>query len=287
MECGIDFNVILSFALRSQLAYIIHPQAWHLTERIGWRPPGTHHIYIQEAPKSEVNVVVEVDPIQKIQWIAVRGSSNFKNWILNFRYMQRRFSKNFMDHRVVIDLHTGFYIAADDVYTDILPHLQQNYRTHLTGHSLGGAIAVILMMFLKEDGYHVEQCITFGQPKITDRKGADMCQHLPLVRVIHHEDIVPLLPPRTLRTQLQGGYHHFGAEIILEHETGFHYNPHSTVAKMSTSEFWRSLWRAIAQSNLKSSLEPLQDHDLSFYLSGILQNLKSDASYSHKLTTVF
>jgi hypothetical protein len=41
------------------------------------------------------------------------------------------------------------------------------------------------MMFLIEDGYQVEKCITFGQPKVTDQKGAEMCQHLPLLRIIN------------------------------------------------------------------------------------------------------
>ena len=87
-----------------------------------------------------------------------------------------------MDRRVNIDLHTGFYIAADDVYQTILPTLNRGYKNRITGHSLGGAIAVILMMFLKEDGYQLEKCITFGQPKVTDKKGAQMCQDLPLIR---------------------------------------------------------------------------------------------------------
>jgi hypothetical protein len=74
--------------------------------------------------------------------------------MLNFRYVQRSFSKNVLDDRQLdIDLHTGFYLAAEDVYQAIAPHLHKNYQTRLTGHSLGGAIAVILMMFLKEENY--------------------------------------------------------------------------------------------------------------------------------------
>ena len=105
-------------------------------------------------------------------------------------------------------------------------HLQPNYQTRITGHSLGGAVAVILMMFLKEEGYLIEKCITFGQPKVTNRQGVQQCQHLPLLRVINREDTVPLVPPCTALNLLRGGYAHFGPEVQLEPDSYIYKEAH-------------------------------------------------------------
>jgi hypothetical protein len=279
----VEFNEILNYALRSQLAYMINQQGWYITEHLKWRAPSTNYLVIKESSKSEINILIEVDHVNKVQWIAVRGSNNLRNWILNLRYMQRPFSKNFLSHRVVIDLHTGFYIAADDVYQHILPHLKPDYQSRLTGHSLGGAIAVILMMFLKEDSYQIEKCITFGQPKITDRRGAEMCQHLPLLRVINHKDAVPLLPPTTIWTQLQGSYYHFGSEITLQHENGYNYKQHQEVLNYSVNSFWARLLQVVAQEQLNNRTESIKDHDLRLYLSSILSNIEFSDSTLEKL----
>jgi triacylglycerol lipase len=274
----IDFNEILNYGLRSQLAYTISQLGWDLTAQLGWRTPTTYRTIIHESLKSEVNVIVEVDDVKQIQWIAVRGSSNLRNWMLNFDYLQRSFSRNVLDREDAIDLHTGFHSAAEDVYQTILSHLNKNYQTRLTGHSLGGAIAVILMMFLIEDGYQVEKCITFGQPKVTDQKGAEICQNLPLLRIINDRDIVPLLPPGTVLTELQGGYHHFGARVVLQDEAGYSYT--QTIEAQDRQDrashsFWISLLQAIAQQDIKDSTENIKDHNLNLYLLNIISNIES------------
>ncbi|NJK51094.1 lipase family protein [Candidatus Gracilibacteria bacterium] len=279
---AINFKEILEYGLRSQLAYTISQIGWDITETLGWRVPNPSKLIIREVRRSEVNVIVEVDDLTQTQWIAVRGSSNLRNWLLNFRYMQRSFNKNFMDRRVNIDLHTGFYIAADDVYKAILPHLNKEYKTRIAGHSLGGAIAVILMMFLKEDGYQLEKCITFGQPKVTDKKGAQMCQHLPLLRIINHEDVVPLLPPGTILTRLQGGYHHFGSKIVLGEENGYTYTQPQALDN-SMYNFWMRLISAIGQKNIRYSTENIKDHNLAFYLLKIAANLGNPEQSLEKL----
>jgi len=270
----IDMSEILDYALRSQLAYNLNQLGWEIAEKIGWRMPTSYRTIVRETFKSQVNVVIEIDDAKKIQWIAVRGSSNLRNWILNFRYLQRSFFKNSLMHQGAIDLHIGFHTAANDVYGSILPHLRQDYQTRLTGHSLGGAIAVILMMFLLEDGYRVEKCITFGQPKVTDKKGAQMCQNLPLLRVINDEDIVPLVPPGTLLTQLQGGYHHFGERVILQSGKGYTYED-PLIQDQTMYSLWMRLFSAIAQKEIADNSDRIKDHDLRLYLLNIISNIES------------
>jgi triacylglycerol lipase len=271
----IDFKEILEYGLRSQLAYTINQLGWCITEQLRLRTPNTNRLFIQEVRNSEINVIVELDDATKTQWIAVRGSSNLKNWVLNFRYLQRSFDKNFSDRKITIDLHTGFYLAADEVYQAILPYLKKNYKTRLTGHSLGGAIAVILMMLLQEDGYQLEKCITFGQPKVTDKKGAQTCKNLPLLRVINDDDIIPLLPPGTLLTRLQGGYHHFGERIAFDPEKDHLNLEDRQHLDNYTYGFWVSLLQAIAKRDLQDSTDNIKDHNLSLYLLNVINNIES------------
>jgi triacylglycerol lipase len=270
-----NFKEILEYGLRSQLAYTIDRLGWNITEQLRLRSPNTNQLFIQEVRNSEVNVIVEIDDATKTQWIAVRGSSNLKNWVLNFRYLQRSFDRNFSNQQTTVDLHTGFYLASDEVYKAIAPNLNKDYKTRLTGHSLGGAIAVILMMLLQENGYHIEKCITFGQPKVTDAQGAQTCKNLPLIRVVNDDDIVPLLPPGTLLTRFQGGYHHFGERIVLDLEK------ESTLLKDRqhldnyTYGFWISLLQAIATRDAKDSTDNIKDHNLSLYLLNILNKIET------------
>ncbi len=65
----------------------------------------------------------------------------------------------------------------------------------LTGHSLGGAEAVILAMYLKTEGWKVSRVVTFGQPKVTDADGSKRFRDLPVLRVVNANDSVPLVPP--------------------------------------------------------------------------------------------
>jgi hypothetical protein len=108
----IDMSEILDYALRSQLAYNLNQLGWEIAEKIGWRMPTSYRTIVRESFKSQVNIVIEIDDANKTQWVAVRGSSNLRNWILNFRYMQRSFFKN-----TLIDL------------SEILTRCQKNGRT--------------------------------------------------------------------------------------------------------------------------------------------------------------
>lgn len=68
-------------------------------------------------------------------------------------------------------------------------------------------------MYLQEQGVKVGGIYTFGQPKFTNRQGAEKFAELPLTRVVDQNDIVPMLPD-----QPDGSgdlFAHTGSEIIL------------------------------------------------------------------------
>lgn len=145
-----------------------------------------------------------------VQTIAIRGTANLENALLDLDISLQP------DAKLDIDLHRGFASGAKAVYEDIKPFLSSDKPVQITGHSLGGAIAVILAMYLQQDDYQVTQVITFGQPKVTNVTGANKFADLPLIRIVTPNDIVPLVPPLSpLQIKNLDIYWHMGEEIIL------------------------------------------------------------------------
>lgn len=265
----VDFDEILQYALRSQLAYAIANPGWSITEKIGWRSASPIRVYLEDVPNIDVNAIIELDDSQQVQWIAVRGTDNLVNWLLDLDYIEKPFTQKFASQSLKVDLHSGFHKAAVAVWEAVQKHLRQDYQTRVTGHSLGGAIAAILMIFLKDAGYLLEKCITFGQPKITNREGAENAVHLPLLRVINQEDVVPLVPPNTLLNLARGGYVHFGPEVQLE--------PGSYVIHPEHEErpLFHSFWWRLVREDIKQLREDIKDHFMQNYLHNIISNLES------------
>ena len=151
-----------------------------------------------------------------IQTIAIRGTANLENVMLNLNLALQT------DATLDISLHQGFASAARAVYQEVQPYLVDGKPITTTGHSLGGAIAVILAMYLEQDGYNLQQVITFGQPKVTNVTGAKKFIALPLLRVVTPEDIVPLVPPISpLQITNLDIFWHMGDEVILQGNNQF------------------------------------------------------------------
>jgi hypothetical protein len=140
----------------------------------------------------------------------------------------------------------------------MLPHLKPKVKIRLTGHSLGAAISTLLMMYLHNDGFEIEQSINFGQPKVTNKHGVEKYRFLPLTRVVDECDIVPLVPPITLLDSVHGVYAHLGDEIILLGNEYYHYLQEHNAERKSTGSFWRNIGH-----------ESVKDHFIANYISNI------------------
>lgn len=273
----IDFEELLQYALRAQLTYAIAKPGWYITEQLGWRSSCPYQINIEEVPKVNVNAIVELNHTRQVQWIAVRGTDNLTNWLLDLDYIEKCFTQETGDREFKIDLHNGFYQASVAVWEVIRPHLHQNYQTRITGHSLGGAIAAILMMFVEDAGYSLDKCITFGQPKITNSEGAAKAAHLPLLRVVNQEDVVPLVPPNSLLNLLRGEYVHFGCELQLEPNGYVFRSEHNH--RSLTKGFW---WRLLNEKT-KNILGDVREHYIQNYLHNLTNNLESSEQTKQEL----
>ncbi len=93
-----------------------------------------------------------------------------------------------------IKIHNGFYKAFKCVENDVIQKVEKvkNYSLYITGHSLGGALALIATRALNSD--NLAACYTFGSPKVgTEEFGDDIKP--PIYRVVNAFDIVPFSPP--------------------------------------------------------------------------------------------
>lgn len=113
-----------------------------------------------------------------------------------------------MDPELGVEFHRGFYNLSGGLRADLEPLLNPHYVTHLTGYSLGGAMAVILSLQLELHGFDVKSVVTFGQPKVTLASGAYKFSDRPLLRFIAAYDGIPIL-------FTDPAYAHFGEEVIL------------------------------------------------------------------------
>ena len=156
------------------------------------------------------------DNLSKQQTISVRGTSNIENAMVDIAL------KLVLDESSNLYLHQGFAHAAQQVYTAIKPLLHKDYEINTTGHSLGGAVAVILAIYLDNDGFQNGQTTTFGQPKVTNLKGANSISHLDILRIVNARDLVPLVPLfDPLDINNLDIFWHAGKEIVLLEDDEF------------------------------------------------------------------
>jgi hypothetical protein len=144
-------------------------------------------------------VAFEVKQDRGISIIVIRGTANEANVLsdIDVRLVD--------DARTGIKLHKGFRDAAVTIMQIIDTSMttrgiaQGQTRTyplehtvHVTGHSLGGAVAQIIGMWLHKRGYNV-QVYSFGSPKVSyEVLPGGQPSHW---RVANPSDPIPFTPP--------------------------------------------------------------------------------------------
>ncbi len=239
----IDFEVLDANAKRAKAAYATPAQiraAYPKTVRVA--TPG----------KRDVQYFIERDDKAKIQYLVVRGTTDDTTLDEDFDVKVRD------DRATKIPVHTGFDQDARAVWKDAQPYVKNGYQTYVVGHSLGGAVAAILGIYMIEDGYKVDKIYTYGQPRFTTSKGVKELGFLPLLRVVDENDLVPLLPPGLMVNKQFGPYQQVGPEVILLSGPDYVYEPSQDASELSLGEFWRDLHVA-----------DLKDHNINNYIRRI------------------
>jgi hypothetical protein len=157
---------------------------------------------VVELERSENRYAYAVDPLRKRQIIAIRGTANLMNALLDIEAWK------VMSPSLGIYLHRGFETAASIVFKDVEKLLDRDLPILVCGHSLGAAEAIIVGMYLTRAGYRIDKVVASGPPKVTDAEGWKVFRDLPVIRVAAAFDPVPFLPPSSLYAKApfeQGG----------------------------------------------------------------------------------
>ena len=131
-------------------------------------------------------VAFEVKQESGISIIVIRGTANDANVLsdVDVRLVS--------DARTGIRLHKGFRDAAVTVMQIIDTTKTLEHTVHVTGHSLGGAVAQIIGMWLHKRGKNV-QIFSYGSPKVSDQVlSGGQPSHW---RVVRRSDPIPFTPP--------------------------------------------------------------------------------------------
>jgi len=246
---NLDFGEFYAYAMRSATAYdsdAVIKAKYPLTIRIN------------SPQQTKVKYFLERDDKAHRQFITVRGTDNNKNLDEDLTIAMRQ------DRKIDIPVHQGFDTAARAIDNDVKPYLKPGYKTYLTGHSLGAAVAALLAVYMIEDGVPVERVVTFGQPRFTTADGAKRLNFLPLTRVVDENDIIPLIAPSTVLDARFGPYEQVGAEVILLEGPDYVYLPVHDADRISLGEFWRSF-----------TFADLKDHQIEKYLRRIADKTRA------------
>jgi len=131
-------------------------------------------------------VAFEVKQEGGISIIVIRGTANDANVLsdVDVRLVS--------DTRTGIRLHKGFRDASLGVMEIIDRDYTVEHTVHVTGHSLGGAVAQIIGMWLHKRGNNV-QIFSYGSPKVSNQVlSGGQPTHW---RVVRRSDPIPFTPP--------------------------------------------------------------------------------------------
>jgi predicted lipase len=219
-------------------------------------------IYTNEI--NEIRYIVLTDDSTKSHYVAIRGTSNSHNAMQDINFLKDK------SKRLGINIHTGFHRTSEMIADDLLSRLDKTYKVCVTGHSLGGADAVIVSWYLDYANFNVEECVTFGQPKVTDSHGIrTMRDKIKLTRVVNETDVVPLVPPTGTHRHR---YAHSGTLIKLLDQGKFCHLPEPDSLNFGVNSFW--LFAARESFSFYEIGKEMPDHFMTHYIN----NMKACAS---------
>jgi triacylglycerol lipase len=193
--------------------------------------------------------------------IAFRGTEPKKisDWLSDSAIIMK-------DHRVIGKVHHGFYDIIQECYPIVeaeIKSIDKGRNVWITGHSLGGALAVLMASELLCLNQPIEGIYLYGCPRVGDsifkyyynKHFGDKT-----FRVINGSDVVPRLPRPFI------GYRTIGTTIYID-------NKENRIKELSWCEreidriwgFWDSL--------KKLRIDELDDHFIANYLKNIEKNL--------------
>lgn len=208
--------------------------------------------------------------------IAFRGTKSIRNWIED-GHVTRGFDRNLLLEDTDgsrCEVHGGFLCDFESLIPAISAKLHGPLVVRrpifLTGHSLGGALAILCALELVRQKFFVAQVYTFGQPRVGNAAFKALYEATPIgqqetlgsqtYRIVYQEDVVPRVPHVPAWHDL---YRHAGTEIFVSsYDSSLWIDP--PWWRLLISDAW-GIWRAWCIRKWMSALEPLHDHQIFLY----------------------
>ncbi|WP_347488177.1 lipase family protein [Desulfoscipio sp. XC116] len=157
--------------------------------------------------------------------IAFRGSLSKRDWITDLGVSQTNYQ--FAPHAGKV--HTGFNYLYKSCREDVLNTLESmspHLKIYITGHSLGGALAVLNALDIAVNTKHKNPVmISFGAPRTGNPDFASVYNHFVKnsIRVVSDRDLTPKSPNRVILSPIFNKfwiYKHVNHPYIISFEAG-------------------------------------------------------------------
>lgn len=153
------------------------------------------------ASRNETAFAVVAHPTRKVVVVAVRGTNDLSDAMIDARALGQRLSLKRMGGAGVVDgwAHCGMLTAARLLFNELFEPLtllhEAGHQLLLTGHSLGAGVAVLLAALLREKMGDV-QCVGYATPPVASGEGlleelSSFCTSL-----VNRNDLIPRMTIR-------------------------------------------------------------------------------------------
>ena len=167
------------------------------------------------------DILATIESLPDCTILSYRGTRSLQNWKVDLKTRPNKEG-----------IHTGFHDAFQSIdklvekvfpqenilYNKLTHSFERSKPLYVTGHSLGGALAVLGAVH-----YHADALVAFGQPRVFTykylRRNGYKLKAINYWRVVDKEDIVPRVPG------ILGGYHHRGQLALIDDYCKLEINP--------------------------------------------------------------
>ncbi|PPT07826.1 Lipase family protein [Geitlerinema sp. FC II] len=194
------------------------------------REPG----FLEKQIKKHVLKEMEVPEIRQVYYgfvltspqhhiVVFRGTQELDEWIANLDASQEYYRiYDISPGRVHKGFNDIYQETLDEQVRAVVGSLDPNLPCYFTGHSLGGALAVLAAIDIAEsfsDRRARLRAYTYGTPRVGDPIFAKYYSELVpnTYRIVNIADVTPTLPPTVLGKQV---YLHVGQEWSFLNQTG-------------------------------------------------------------------